>query len=233
MTSLVFETLFFLHMTRLLTAILLGPPGSGKSTQADFLVREMNAVHIDVGLALRKTSEMKTPLGEKISEIMNTRMGLVPDDIVEEVLSGALASIQPDTSVILDGAPRRETQIDIVEAVLATFEREVDVAIYVALSEEESIRRISCRWMCPRCNRPFVAGVDFRKGEEICPACGTTLSRRKDDTEEGVQKRYQIFVADTLPVVEHYRKKGALLEVDGAKDPAAIFEDIRRVLERV
>jgi adenylate kinase len=220
-------------MNKPFTAILLGPPGSGKSTQADFLVREMEAVHVDVGLALRKTSEMKTPLGEKISEIMNTRMGLVPDDIVEEVLSGALASISPEKSVIVDGAPRRVTQISIVEGVFETFERRADMAIYVALSEEESVRRISCRWMCPHCNRPFVSGVDFQKGEEICPLCGTPLTRRKDDTEEGVQKRYHVFATDTLPVVEYYRKKGTLLEVDGTQDPIAIFEDIRRALERV
>lgn len=219
-------------MKKPFTAILLGPPGSGKSTQADFLVREMDAVHVDVGLALRKTSEMATPLGAKISDIMNRRMGLVPDDIVEEVLSGALASIPPEKNIILDGAPRRATQIPIVEAVLAIFGRRADVAMYVSLSEEESIRRISCRWMCPRCNRPFIAGVDFRKGEELCPSCGTTLSRRKDDTEEGVRKRYQVFLADTIPVVEFYREKGALLEVDGGKDPAAIFEEIRRSLEK-
>jgi adenylate kinase len=82
--------------------------------------------------------------------------------------------------------------------------------------------------MCSHCNRSFVAGVDFQKGEEQCSICGAALTRRKDDTEEGVRKRFQVFSADTLPVVEHYRKKGALLEVDGAKDPIAIFEDIRR-----
>lgn len=217
-------------MNKPFTAILLGPPGSGKSTQADFLVREMDVVHIDVGLALRKTSEMKTPLGTKISEIMNHRMGLVPDDIVEEVLSGALASIPSEKSIIIDGAPRRMTQIEIVESVLKTFERRMEVAISVALSEEESVRRISCRWMCPKCNRSFVEGVDFQKSEELCPSCGTTLMRRKDDTEEGVRKRYQVFVADTLPVIEYYRERGSLLEVDGSKDPEAIFEDIRKGL---
>lgn len=220
-------------MNKPFTAILLGPPGSGKSTQADFLVREMGAVHVDVGLALRKTAEMGTPLGKKVSDIMNHRMGLVPDDVVEEVLSGALASISSEQPVILDGAPRRMTQVGIVEEVLGTFERHADLAIYVALSEKESVRRISCRWMCSRCNHSFVAGVDFQKGKEVCPSCGATLVRRKDDTEDGVRKRFRVFATDTLPVVEHYRKKGTLLEVDGTKDPIAIFGDIRRALEKV
>lgn len=215
-------------MRKSFTATLLGPPGSGKSTQADFLVKEMGVAHVDVGLALRKTSEMETPLGRKISDIMNQRMGLVPDDIVEEVLSGALASISPEQPVILDGVPRRMTQIGIVEAVLATFSRKTDAAIYVALSEKESIRRISCRWMCPRCNRSFVAGVDFQGDEAKCPSCHTVLTRRKDDTEDGVRKRYQVFIADTLPVVEHYRREKKLIEVDGSKDPIAIFGEIRR-----
>lgn len=212
------------------TAILLGPPGSGKSTQADFLVKEIDAMHVDVGLALRKTSEMPTPLGKKISDIMNQRMGLVPDDIVEEVLSGALASLLPEKPALLDGVPRRVTQIGIVEAVLATFGRRVDAALSVTLSEEESVRRISCRWMCPRCNRPFIAGIDFQEGEADCPLCTTALIRRKDDTEEGVHKRFQVFLADTSPVIEHYRKEGLLIEVDGTKDSMIISEEIRRAI---
>ncbi len=215
-------------MNTLFTAILLGPPGSGKSTQADFLVREMDAVHVDIGLALRKTAEMNTPLGARVADIMNRRKELVPDDIVEEVLSGALASVPPNRLVIVDGAPRCETQIEIIDAILKTFERRVNLAIYVALSEEESVRRISHRWMCSQCNRSFVSGVDFPEGNAFCPSCTLPLSRRKDDTEEGVRKRFQVFSSNTLPVVEHYRKEGTLLEVDGAKDPITIFGDIRK-----
>lgn len=209
------------------TVILLGPPGSGKSTQADFLVREMEAIHVDIGLALRKTAEMNTPLGARVSDIMNRRKELVPDDIVEEVLSGALASVPPNRLVIIDGAPRCSTQIGIIDGILKTFERVVNLAVYVALSEEESVRRISRRWMCPQCNRPFIAGVDFQEGTAQCPSCHIPLSRRKDDTEEGVRKRFQVFASNTLPVVECYRKAGTLLEVDGTKDPIALFCDIR------
>lgn len=215
------------------TAVLLGPPGSGKSTQADFLVRNMGAIHVDVGLALRKTSEMPTPLGKKISDIMNRRMGLVPDDIIEEVLSGAFASVSPDSLVVLDGAPRRISQVPLVEAVLSTFGRKTTVALSVMLSEEESVRRISSRWMCSRCNRPFILGKDFEAGKETCPVCESALSRRLDDTEEGVRKRFRVFVADTLPVVEYYRKAGILIELDGVKDPASISDDIRRCFKEL
>lgn len=218
---------FSFLMNTAFTAILLGPPGSGKSTQANFLVQEMNAIHVDIGLALRKTAEMNTPLGARVSDIMNRRKELVPDDIVEEVLSGALASVPSDRLVIIDGAPRCSTQIEIIDAILKTFERKVNIAIYVALSEEESVRRISRRWMCPQCNQPFVSGVDFQEDTAVCPTCKVRLLRRKDDTEEGVQKRFQVFASNTLPVVEHYRKEGKLLEVDGTKDPIALFGDIR------
>ncbi len=218
-------------MNKPLTVVLVGPPGSGKSTQADFLVREMGAVHVDVGLALRKTAELDTPLGAKVFDIMNRRKELVPDDIVEEVLSGAFACIPPDHMAIVDGAPRCAPQIGIVDALLGVFERRVDAAISVVLSEEESVRRISRRWMCAQCNRPLISGVDFREGNELCPSCGKPLSRRKDDTEDGVRKRFRVFASNTVPVIEHYREAGVLFEVDGTKDPLEIFGDIRKHIE--
>lgn len=217
-------------MNQSFTVILLGPPGSGKSTQADFLVKEMNAVHIDIGFFLRKTAESNTVLGRKISEIVNKRMGLVSDDVVEEVLLETLPTVPLEKNIVIDGAPRRMTQIFAVDRALSKINRVVNSLISITLSEEESIRRISCRWICSRCDRSFVADVDFPVGKEVCPVCGGALVRRKDDTEEGVQKRYQIFVADTLPIVEYYREKNMLFEIDGKNDSAVISEEIRRYI---
>lgn len=215
-------------MSQSFTIVLIGPPGSGKSTQADFLVREMNAAHVDMGLALRKTAELDTPLGRRIADIMNTRMGLVSDDVVEEVLAGALASVSPNQNVVLDGAPRRKSQIALVEEVLEKYRRSVDAVLSIVLSEEESVRRIASRRMCPLCNRSFIAGKDFELGVEICPSCGTSLERRKDDTESGVRKRFAVFFEDTLPVIEYYRNANRLIEINGLQDPASISAEIQR-----
>lgn len=226
-------SIFSIIMSQSSTIVLIGPPGSGKSTQADFLVREMNAAHIDMGLALRKSSELDTPLGRRIADIMNTRMGLVSDDVVEEVLAGALASVLPTQNVVLDGAPRRKSQIALVETVLEKYARRVDAVLSITLSEEESVQRIASRRMCPLCNRSFIAGKDFELGAEMCPSCGTSLERRKDDTESGVRKRFSVFFEDTLPVIEHYRNANRLIEINGSQDPAAISAEIQREVSRL
>lgn len=191
-------------------------------------MREMNAAHMDMGLALRKTAELDTPLGRRIADIMNTRMGLVSDDVVEEVLAGALASVLPTQNVVLDGAPRRKSQIALVEEVLEKYGRRVDAVLSITLPEEVSVQRIASRRMCPLCNRSFIAGKDFELGVEICPSCGTSLERRKDDTESGVRKRFAVFFEDTLPVIEHYRKAHRLIEINGLQDPASISAEIQR-----
>ncbi len=208
------------------TLILVGPPGSGKSTQAGLLVAQQNAIHVDVGFALRKEAETGSPLGVEISDVMNNRMGLVPDRIVERVLSKALSSVDTRDLVVLDGAPRRAAQVRIIEAVLRAFNRKVDWVVSIVLPERESIERISRRWHCASCKRSLVAGADFSPENPACPNCGSHLSRRLDDTEEGIRKRYQVFLENTAPVVDHYRQRGVLLEVDGLKDSGQIFRDI-------
>ena len=213
--------------------ILLGPPGSGKSTQADLFGRKFGAVHVDMGASLRAAAGEATPFGEALSEIINTKRELVPDGIVRSILENELRTIDPTRPVVIDGAPRRESQIHAVLSAIAASGRTFRKAILVDLSEEESIARISKRFSCVSCGRKLILGIDFSSESAPCPSCGGSVTRRADDTEEGVRKRCRIFLEETSPVIAYFESRGELLRVTGGKTAEEIFTEIKTDLGNV
>lgn len=209
--------------------ILLGPPGSGKSTQAEIFKRELGVVHIDIGSALRMAAAEPTPFGEKLSRIMNEEGGLVSDDIVRAVLDAELRKIAPNNSIIVDGAPRRKSQIDEVLAAFERYGKSLQKAIFIELSREESVARISKRFSCTVCGAKLILGKNF-EADGMCPYCGGKVVQRDDDTPEGVRARWQVFHDETLPVLEYFEKNRKLIRVSGGNDPETIFHDIRQKL---
>lgn len=210
--------------------ILLGPPGSGKSTQAKRLKEMFGLEHIEMGAEMRAVSEEGTPLGRAVNEAINHRHELTSDDIMADVLKNALKRVPENTGVLLDGAPRRAAQIDVVARALGDFGRAIDKVIFINLSEEKSVERISKRYFCFACRRPYVLGQDIFDVEIGCAVCGGKIGQRKDDTTEGVRKRYQVFSSETLPVIEHFEKERLLIRIDGQKSVDEIFEDIKNSL---
>lgn len=209
--------------------ILLGPPGSGKSTQAEIFKRELGTVHVDMGSALRAAAAEPTPFGEKLSRIMNEEGGLVSDDIVRAVLDAELRKIAPDQPVIVDGAPRRKSQIDEVLAAFERYGKSFHKAVFIELSREDSVARISRRFSCTACGAKLILGKNFEPGGK-CPYCGGEVTQRDDDTPEGVRARWQVFHDATLPVLEYFESRGSLVRVSGSSDPETIFLDIRKEL---
>ncbi|NTW46150.1 MAG: nucleoside monophosphate kinase [Candidatus Moranbacteria bacterium] len=212
--------------------ILLGPPGSGKSTQADLFGREFGAVHVDMGAALRAAAGEATPFGEALSEIINTRRELVPDGIVRAILENELRRIGPSRPVVIDGAPRRESQIPSVMSAIVGSGRELRKAILIDLSEEDAVERISRRYSCGVCGRKLILGADLPTRGSACPSCGSPVSQRADDTEEGVRKRYRIFRDETMPVIDDFEKNGILLRVPGDRSAEEIFGMIASAVRR-
>jgi adenylate kinase len=211
----------------MLNIVLLGAQGSGKSTQARILVKHFHLTHIDMGAALRMISQRDSDLGRRVNEIVNVRKELVPDELIAQILQVVVGGINANKGIILDGAPRKQTQIVTVENALAVHQRSIDRVIFIDIPKEVSIARIASRFACSLCKKTFVLEEKNRAGLLECVDCGGRLEQRIDDTPEGVRKRLEVFEAETLPVIEHYREQGKLLRVDGTQDIEVIAASIQ------
>ncbi|MFZ2187485.1 MAG: nucleoside monophosphate kinase [Candidatus Moraniibacteriota bacterium] len=212
------------------TYILLGSAGSGKSTQAELLKSSLHLVHIDIGSELRAVASQNTALGQQVNDIINKQHALIPDEIIASVLSDALHSVPQSVGVLIDGAPRRESQIENVLDVLEETGRELNTVIFIDVPEAVSVERISKRYACEECKRTYILGKNLIDNHAPCRYCGGTISQRQDDTEAGVRKRHQIFREETYPVVQYFKSTGHLLSVDGNQETYKVF---RFILEHV
>lgn len=210
--------------------ILIGPPGSGKSTLATCLAQNFGLTHIDIGSELRRAASENTPFAEEINDTINHKKELVSDLVVYGVLVQALMRVPAGQGVILDGAPRPESQIEEVLHLLSVSGRAVERAIFVELPETESIARIAKRFKCAECAAALILGQDLATPDAPCPACGGKATQRIDDTPDGVRKRYAIFQQVTLPVVEYFRQRGILVTLDGMHTPEALCAEAFRAL---
>lgn len=207
--------------------VLLGPPGSGKSTQADLLTKQNPLVHIDTGAVLRMLAKQDTPLGRKLDDILNIQKELVSDEVIREAYADVMTHIREDQGLLIDGAPRRMSQIQQVEEAIAVQGRVIDKVIYIHVSEKTSIDRIATRFSCTRCKITLVITKEEQESHSMkCRNCGKDLEQRADDTPEGVRKRLEVFEEETLPVIQYFMMQGKLLQVDGSRPMEEIYQTI-------
>lgn len=208
--------------------VILGPQGSGKGTQAELIAKKYGLEHIDMGKTLRRIAKLDTPLGKEIHRIQNVTKTLVPSEILKEVLNVKLNSFPREQGIVFEGVPRTEDQREYVEEILRESGRKIDAAVFINLPENESLERIERRRTCKKCGRPLILGKDVKTGSDKCPDCGGEIFQREDDSPEGVKKRLQVFREETMPVIEHFREKGILIEVDGRPS----IEEVNREIEK-
>lgn len=211
--------------------IIFGPQGSGKGTQADLLAEKYNLDHIETGQIFREIGRQNSKLGKKIKDL-NDRKEMIPDETTVEVLKDFLEKVPAQMGVILDSAPRTIGQIEPVEKMLESLARPIDKAVYITLAYDESVARITKRYACTVCYRHFVIGKHIQGHEDPCPTCGGPVMQRADDTPDGVAKRLKTFYEVTMPVIDKYRERGLLIEVDGNQSVEKVFEDIIAGLEK-
>ncbi|MBC8429430.1 MAG: adenylate kinase [Dehalococcoidia bacterium] len=194
--------------------ILLGAPGAGKGTQAAIVARELRLVHIATGDLFRQALEQGTELGIKAKSYME-RGVLVPDDITIGMVLERLSAPDCEEGAILDGFPRNLEQAEALDKALQEQAKAIDKVIYIKVSEEELIKRLSGRWICRNCQMPYHAVNSPPRVWGKCDKCGGELYQRPDDTVETVKQRLKVYFAQTAPLIDYYAKVGKLLEIDG------------------
>ncbi|MFZ3031994.1 MAG: nucleoside monophosphate kinase [Candidatus Moraniibacteriota bacterium] len=208
------------------TYILLGSAGSGKSTQAELLKSSLHLAHIDIGSELRAVAAHDTELGRQVNDIINVKHEFVPDEVVFAVLEDAIRSVPETVGLLVDGIPRRESQIAKVLELFAETGRSLNRVLFIDVPAAVSVERISKRYACQKCKRTYILGKNLIDAEKPCRYCGGKIMQRADDTEEGVRKRHQIFQEETLPVVKYFEGTGQLLQVDGDQETYKVFKYI-------
>jgi adenylate kinase len=206
--------------------IILGPQGSGKGTQAELLAKKFNLEHIEMGKFLREVAKTGTELGKQIHEIINIQGKLVDDKILKKVLHIKLADIPREQGIIFDGVPRRRDQLEYFEEAMREFGRKIDAVLNIVIPDEESIKRISKRRICKKNQHVLILGKDIKGEEEKCPICGSEIMQRIDDTPERIRTRLGIYHNDTQAVIDYYKKKNVVVEIDGTPSIGEVFENI-------
>ncbi len=209
--------------------ILLGAPGAGKGTQAEFLSRKLGIAHIASGNLFRQEVAKGTSLGLLAKSYME-RGALVPDEVTIKMILERLNSKNCSLGCLLDGFPRTLAQAQALDKALAGMSKVVDKVIYIKVSEEELLRRISGRWLCRNCETPYHSITSPPKTTGKCDECGGELYQRPDDTEDTVKGRLKVYFAQTLPLLDYYQAQGKLIEVDGEAGVETVTENILKAL---
>ena len=197
--------------------ILLGPPGAGKGTQAKLLAAKNGLAHLSTGDILRDEVTRDTELGRKAKGYMN-RGDLVPDELIIDMIEGRL---DEDGGFILDGFPRTVTQAEALEKITA-----IDVVINIALTRDEVIRRLSSRRVCRDCGKIYNLLYNSPKNEGVCDACGGDLFQREDDRRDVIENRYDVYIDVTAPLINFYKERGLVKDVDGSQATEKVSDQI-------
>jgi adenylate kinase len=211
-----------------LKIIFIGPPGSGKGTQAKRLASRLAVPHISTGDMLREAVAAGTPVGQKAASIMASG-ALVPDDVMIEIINDRLAQPDADKGFILDGFPRTLVQAEKLDGLVGNGKSELRV-LQLLVPDEAIVRRITLRRTCPQCGAIYHLENNPPASDSVCDRDGVEVIARPDDNETAVRKRLDVFHRDTVPVASYYKAKSILREVDGIGPVDEVFERIEKSL---
>lgn len=211
--------------------ILIAPPAAGKGTLASMLTEKYGLVSISAGELLRGV-DPTTELGKQIRDIQSRRE-LVNDEITNQLMRERLMKDDIKNGFILDGYPRHMPQVDATEKICSDFNLKIDYAVLLNVDYEMALKRTLGREICPKCKKTYnsLTGVNAPLKEGICNDCGVELTKRNDDNEETFKKGFAMFIENCTPVIEYYRNKGILIELNAngsADDTMKEFENIIR-----
>ena len=218
--------------------LLFGAPGTGKGTQSTFLISHYKLYHISTGDLFRKALNKKTPLGVKVQSFIN--MGkLVPDSIVVSLIKEVLTSKQKSKETlvrqslpgfILDGFPRTLPQAESLDNLLMSLNLKLNTVLLLNVPQPVLIKRVTGRRVAEKSGLVYHIEFNPPKKNGFCDKSGEPLIHRKDDQKEVIKERLKTYHEQTFPLIEYYRKKGILWEVDGQGSPKKVFSRIQQIL---
>ncbi len=208
------------------TIIFLGPPGAGKGTQSQLLKERDSFIQISTGDLLREAVKNQTLLGLKAKEYMNEGK-LVPDELIISLIEEKLKEYE-ESNIIFDGFPRTIPQAESLNKLLKDFNKGINAVILFKIEDEEVIKRLSGRRVCPNCGAVYHIIYNPPKNNEVCDKCGTKLIQRDDDKEEVIKKRLEVYHQQTKPLIDYYKDK--ILEIDATDEPENVYKKIINVI---
>ena len=215
-----------------LRLVLFGPPGAGKGTQAQLLRERLGIEHVASGDLFRHHLSNGTELGELARGYMN-QGALVPDEVTIGMVIDRIGQIAEGEGFMLDGFPRNTNQAQALEATLAERGQGIDRVIHIQVADDELIRRLSNRYICRACQRPYTRDAATGAAPGGCEDCsdGGDIYQRDDDTPEAVGNRLSVYHQETAPVLEFYRERGLLADVAGEGSVEGVNASVLQSLE--
>ncbi|MGD8966427.1 MAG: adenylate kinase [Anaerolineae bacterium] len=209
--------------------VLLGPPASGKGTQAARLREELDLPHVASGDLFRENLKNETELGLKAKTYMD-RGALVPDDVTIAMVMDRLSRPDCADGALLDGFPRTIAQAEALDEALAEQGHRISSVPNIAVPDDVLVERVSGRRLCRTCGESYHVKFNPPQQPGLCDKDGGELYQRDDDRPETVRKRLKVYWEQTSPLIDHYRDQGVLVEVDGDQSIDAVTEDLRAAL---
>ena len=209
--------------------LFLGPPGSGKGTQAVRVAEKFGIIHLSTGDELREAVKSGTELGLKAESFMKNG-DLVPDEIIIGMIEEEIASGKLNKGFIFDGFPRTIPQAESLKKILLKNNINLDKAVLFDVPDDEIVKRLSGRWLCPVCNTGYNYPVKTPKVEGYCDNDKAKLKRRHDDEEDVVRNRLEVYKKQTEPIVNFYKSESILRNVDGKQVPDTVFNSVCEIV---
>jgi len=196
--------------------VLLGPPGAGKGTQAQIVSKKLGLPHISSGDIFRENLKIETELGRQAAIFINGGE-LVPDDLTIAMIGDRLSRPDCGPGALLDGFPRTPAQAEALDVMLAGFQGKVNAVPYINVPEDVLVERLTGRWTCRMAGHVFHEKFNPPKEPGVCDFDGSELYQRDDDEAETVIRRIRVYLEQTAPLIDYYRRSDVLIEVDGTK----------------
>lgn len=211
--------------------LLMGPPGAGKGTQAEKLIREYGIPQISTGDMFRAAVKSGTALGKEAKSYMN-KGALVPDSVTVGIVKERLAQDDCKKGWILDGFPRTTAQASALDAILHDLGIQLTAVLDFNVNRDDLVKRVSGRLVCRQCGASFHKEFRPPKQEGVCDNCGGELYQRADDNEVTVRERLAVYDTSTKPLIDYYKVSGRYYEINGDQSMDKVFADVQAALKK-